>query len=91
MSCEVCAGYSSYNCPYCGDATRVIVCPDCEGSGYAPYKAFDLVTRKAVPVTELAYRMLPEDEDVAKRLRMRYCKMDIEICPTCKGVGEIPE
>ena len=69
----------------------MITCPDCQGSGYTPYKALDIITRNEVAVTELAWRILPDDENEAESKRMRYCKMDIEICPTCGGEGEIPE
>ena len=91
MSCSVCAGYSSYNCPCCGEEPRMIVCPDCQGSGYTPYMAFDVRTRKTTPVSELAYEILPIDEDEALSRGMRYCKVEIEICHTCGGSGEIPE
>lgn len=66
-------------------------CPDCQGSGYTPYKAFDIKTRKEIPVTELAYMILPADEDMAEYEGKRYCKAEILICPTCHGEGEIPE
>lgn len=33
MSCSVCEGYSSYNCPCCGPQIEKIVCPECDGSG----------------------------------------------------------
>lgn len=91
MSCSVFAGYSDYNCPCCGESVRMVTCPDCQGSGYTPYLAFDILTRKNVPVTELAYRILPDDEDIADSLGMRFCKQEIDICPTCRGEGEIPE
>lgn len=91
MSCSVCAGYSSYNCPCCSEEVKMVECPDCQGSGYTPYKALDIRTRKEIPVTELAYAILPENEDIAQYKGMRYCKMDIDICPTCRGEGEIPE
>ena len=69
----------------------MITCPDCEGSGCTPYKALDIRTRREIPVTAMAYAILPDDEDEAEFRRMRFCKMDIEICPTCRGAGEIPE
>lgn len=91
MSCSVCAGYISYNCPCCSDDVKMVACPDCQGSGYTPYKALDIITRKEVPVTEIAYMMLPIDEDTAAHYGMRYCKMEIDVCPTCRGSGEVPE
>ena len=90
MSCAICAGYDSYKCPCCGEV-EMVTCPDCGGSGYTPYMAFDIITRKCKPVTELAYRILPNDEDIAESLGMRYCKMEIEICHRCNGSGEIPD
>lgn len=33
MSCSVCAGYSSENCPCCSEDLDVIECPECEGLG----------------------------------------------------------
>lgn len=69
----------------------MITCPDCQGSGYKPYMAFDIIKRACVPVTDLAWAILPDDEDIASYLGMRYCKMDVELCPTCRGDGEIPE
>lgn len=90
MSCSVCAGYIEH-CPCCGEPARTIRCPKCQGSGYTPYMAFDIITRKDIPVTELAYAVLPPDEDTADSLGMRYCKQEIDICPLCNGAGEIPE
>lgn len=89
MSCSVCAGYSSHNCPCCGE-DRMTSCPDCNGTGLAPYMAFDIIDRKFVEVTELAWLILPADEDEAEEHTMRYCKADIQACRTCGGVGEIP-
>lgn len=91
MSCSVCAGYSSYNCPCCGEEPRMIVCPDCQGSGYTPYMAFDIRCRRIIPVNELAYDILPLDEDEAESRGMRYCKVEIEVCRTCNGAGEIED
>jgi hypothetical protein len=42
-------------------------------------------------VTELAYEILPDNEDEAKELNARWCKGCIEVCETCRGDGEIPE
>lgn len=91
MSCSVCAGHDSYNCPCCGEPVRMITCPDCEGSGYTPPMAFDIKHRRFVKVTEQAYNILPPDEDTADYMGMRYCKCEVEICPTCRGDGKIPE
>lgn len=89
MSCAVCMGHDTYSCPVCGPSTDMVTCPDCHGSGYTPYMAFDRIKRVCVPVTELAYTILPDDEDEAERMRQRFCKVEIEICPRCRGLGEI--
>ena len=86
MSCTVCRGYTGVSCPCCGE---VITCPDCNGVGYAPYMAFNIHTRCEVEVTEMAWFLLPEDEDGAHDKGMNYCKMPLEKCPTCNGCGDI--
>lgn len=88
MSCSVCAGHDSYNCPCCGES-HTTTCPDCQGSGYTPYLAYDILAKKDVPVTKSAYDILPIDEDAADVMGMRFCKQEIGICPTCGGVGQI--
>lgn len=90
MSCSVCAGYSSYNCPVCGEEVRMMECPDCKGEG-VEYFAFDTRQRVFRKVAELAYMILPPDEDEAKGMGMRWCQGCVERCPTCNGEGEIPE
>lgn len=90
MSCSVCAGYSSYNCPCCGEDVRMMECPDCEGEGFH-YYAFDTQHRRFKKVAELAFTILPADEDVARSLGLRWCQGIVKKCPTCKGEGEIPE
>lgn len=44
-----------------------------------------------VRVTELAYQILPFDEDDALYSKKRYCQGCVEVCSSCKGEGEIPE
>lgn len=88
MSCVVCVGHDTQNCPVCSES-QAEICPQCQGSGYTPYMAFDRIKRVCVPVTELAYTILPDDEDEAERMRKRFCKVEIEICPRCRGLGEI--
>lgn len=90
MSCSVCAGHSAYNCPCCGETVTMVECPDCEGSGLIHY-AFDTHHRRMMRVTELAFLILPEDEDDARYLGVRWCKGCVEVCDTCKGEGEIQE
>lgn len=92
MSCEHCRGYSVSYCPVCGDeVTKMVTCPECEGSGLGKHYAFDRIKRIDVECTEIAYNLLPEDEDEAEALGQRYCKQDVEYCWRCRGEGEIPE
>lgn len=91
MSCSVCAGHDTYNCPVCGEAVRMETCPDCKGTGLAPYKAWHIHRHVAVEVTYLTWLMIPKDEDDAFTKGENWCRMDREQCPTCKGNGEIPE
>lgn len=90
MSCSVCAGHSSYNCPCCGEDVRMVDCPDCDGTGYYFY-AFNIQSRKCKRVTQSAYEILPVDEDDANGMSAIWCQGDILPCDTCKGDGEIPE
>lgn len=91
MSCSVCAGYSSYNCPCCGEDVRMMTCPDCNGTGYSPYKAWHIHRHVEVEVTKTTWLVIPKDEDEALAKGENWCRMDRKICPTCKGEGEIPE
>ena len=91
MSCSVCAGYDSYNCPCCGEEVSMITCPDCKGTGNAPYKAFHIHDRVTVTCTELTWLAIPHDEDAAADLGENWCRWPREACPTCKGEGEIHE
>lgn len=90
MSCSVCEGYSSDRCPCCGEGERWAKCPDCDGKGVI-YLAFHIGERKFKQVTELAYTILPEDEDTARYMRNKWCQGGTEVCDTCHGEGEIPE
>ena len=69
----------------------MIDCPDCKGTGYAPYKAFHIHRRVTAECTELCWNMLPHDEDAAFDLGGNWCRYPRELCSTCKGEGEIPE
>lgn len=91
MSCAVCMGHDTYSCPVCGPSPAMVTCPDCHGSGYTPYMAFDRISRKCIPVTELAWQLIPNDEDEAESMGMRFCKVEIEVCRTCRGEGEVLE
>lgn len=91
MSCSVCAGYSSHDCPCCGEDVRMITCPDCNGTGYASHRALNIHTRAEVEVTAMCWIFLPDNEDIAAQRGENYCRMPKEKCPTCKGEGEIPE
>lgn len=89
MSCSVCAGYSSYNCPCCGKDTRIIECPDCENG--LRYYSIDIKTGEEKQVTKAAYLILPFDEDDARQEKKRYYQGDIVKCRTCDGDGVIAE
>ena len=86
--CEVCAGYSTYNCPVCGGDAGVIICPDCNGTGEGDWKVFDVVKRMVVNCPKLAYDLAPDSEDKAIEMGKRFCR-ESNICQTCKGVGEL--
>lgn len=68
---------------------KMITCPYCSGAGRTPYLKFDIIKRIDIPCTEAEYKLLPIDEDEAEELGRRYCQQDIDICPTCRGEGEI--
>ena len=66
-------------------------CPDCKGTGYAPYKAWHIHRHVETEVTKETWLIIPKDEDEALAKGENWCRMDRETCPTCKGMGEIPE
>lgn len=90
MSCEVCAGHDTYNCPVCGKEPRLMTCPDCKGTGEGDWKVFDIKQRIVVRCSEIAYIYAADNEDSAEELGRRYCK-ESNVCQTCKGLGEITE
>lgn len=90
MSCSVCAGHDTYNCPCCSEEVNMIECPDCKGTGEGDYKVFDRIDRIAVRCDKIAYYYSPDDEDAASAMGRRYCRLSCT-CQTCKGEGEIPE
>ena len=87
MSCNVCAGYDSTNCPVCGEE-RIVTCPVCEGTGINQRLAFNIHTRQSVKVTEIAWLFLPKTEEEAEAKGQNYCRSE-ENCPACKGLGEV--
>ena len=91
MSCSVCAGHDTYNCPCCGEGVRMVTCPDCKGSGLTPYRVFNIYTRGIIAVTRDQWFTYPLDEDEADALGENLCRIPRDYCPTCKGEGEIPE
>lgn len=88
--CEVCAGYSTYNCPVCGEQARMITCPDCKGTGEGDWKVYDILEDVVLTVPKDVYDWAADDEETANLLNQRFCRESC-ICPTCKGKGEIPE
>lgn len=69
----------------------MITCPDCNGTGMAPYKAYHVHRHITADVTKVCYELLPKDEDEAIVKGENWCRWPREECPTCKGDGEIPE
>lgn len=88
MSCEVCSGYSSHNCPVCGGNSSAITCPDCKGTGEGDWKVFDILQRMVINCSEIAYIYAADSEDEAELQGKRYCK-ESNICQKCGGAGEI--
>ena len=88
MSCIVCMGYDTQNCPVCGDHYEVIACPECEGRGVNMRLAFNIRTRQFVEVTPLTWQVLPSTEDRAEAMGWNYCRAE-DNCPHCKGFGEV--
>ena len=60
MSCSVCAGHDTYNCPCCGETIQMIICPDCYGTGMKKPRAFHIYRRLTVEVTETTWQILPK-------------------------------
>ena len=88
MSCSVCRGYDSHDCPYCAAESTIERCPVCSGTGIDQRLAFNIHTRKFVKVTEIAWLMLPKTEEEAEARGQNYCRTE-ENCPFCKGLGEV--
>lgn len=88
MSCSVCAGHDSSNCPCCGESYSIVKCPECGGDGIDHRLAFDIRTREEIAIEPLTYLALPKDEDDAEAKRWNYCRSD-KNCPFCKGIGEV--
>lgn len=88
MSCTVCAGYSSQDCPCCGKGAGVTDCPDCGGTGEGAWKVWDIIDRVIVDCTEIAYQIACNDEDEAAVKGKRFCKLS-DTCPTCRGTGQV--
>lgn len=91
MSCSVCEGHDSYNCPCCGRQVRT--CPECGGTGKTPYLAYDLRTNRVSEVPEIVWLTLPEDEDEARRTNRHTFQFEDggDRCPACHGDGTVPE
>lgn len=89
MSCSVCAGTSSHDCPCCSEPMDVVPCPECGGWGYTKFFAINIHTRKIVEVTGEAYCAMPDDEDVALFDNKNYCQHDAKECKVCGGRGEV--
>ena len=91
MSCSVCAGYDSYNCPCCGKEVSMTVCPECHGTGWEDYSLLQIHTRGIIKVSREQWVRYPADEDEAFDKGENLCRMPRERCGRCHGEGEIPE
>lgn len=89
MSCVVCAGHDTYNCPVCSEAFDVVTCPECGGFGETDFLAFNIETRKFVRVSAYTFHSLYKDEDVARFNHQHYCQGDATECRLCGGKGEV--
>lgn len=88
MSCAVCRGYDSQNCPVCSEPVEVVTCQECGGTGLNQRLAFNIRTRLFVEVTPLTWQMLPSSEERAEAMGWNYCRAEDD-CPYCKGFGEV--
>lgn len=88
MSCAVCLGYDSQNCPVCSEPVEVVTCQECGGTGLNQRLAFNIRTRLFVEVTPLTWQMLPSTEERAEAMGWNYCRAEDD-CPYCKGFGEL--
>lgn len=88
MSCNVCRGYDSSNCPTCSVSFAQAICPECDGDGLDHSLAFNIRTRQTTEVSEMAWMLLPDTEDIAEARGWNYCKAE-ETCPFCKGQGMV--
>lgn len=87
--CELCHGINSHLCPNCG-GKNIQVCTRCNGAGKI-FFAYNRLTNDSEEVSEEFFESLPEDEEVAERLGIPYCKGDVENCRQCDGTGEVEE
>ena len=87
MSCSVCQGYDSDKCPHCSEGVRFDICPDCNGTGRAPYTAYNEDTDESKIVTMAEWYALPSDSEHG------WHRFDEggHYCSTCHGDGKIPE
>jgi hypothetical protein len=88
MSCNVCRGYDSHDCPVCGIDSTIEKCPECEGTGVNHRLAFNIKTRQFVEVNPLTWMLLPVTEEQAEAKDWNFCRAE-ENCPYCKGLGEV--
>ena len=89
MSCDVCRGTNSRNCPVCGEQPEMIFCPECRGLGLKKCYAMSMRTGTEIEVTAETYMGIPETEDEARMNGRKYYRSDAEECEFCGGTGEV--
>lgn len=69
------------------------MCPDCHGTGIAPWRKVNVFSFEIVDVSKEEWIALPEDEIEAMAEGLAYCRYEEggDKCATCHGDGLIPE
>lgn len=91
MACDICLGKNEKKCPVCGGPQEMEECPRCEGYGVVDCTAYDIVTEDVKSVKPDEYFSLPDTEEQAIAIGLRFCKADACRCPSCWGEGKILE
>ena len=90
MSCDVCRGTNSSECPVCGrERWERVTCPKCEGIGLERCWAMSMRTGDEIEVSVGTYLALAEDMLEAKAKGEHYYRCDADECELCGGRGEV--